>query len=202
MSIREQACRRTDDHGRRLYPAWLWDERLDTDPPETAQARTKRLGTAQAVCHTCPLRSECLTARRDIPSLPGGMWGGELFADGKPASIPIASTLQGCVICSGRIPPERDRKGAITCGPKHAREHRNDTKRAKYQAVRMAMGGPVRSEQDCEWCGKRFTPQWPVQRYHSDVCALAAKRETTKRIKRERRAQIRAERAGAEEVAA
>ena len=44
-----------------------------------SQAEVER---AKAVCHTCPVRQECLMAaveRRE----PWGVWGGEVFAHGK-----------------------------------------------------------------------------------------------------------------------
>ena len=68
-----------------------------------------RTWTAKTLCHTCPVRAECLAGALERRE-PWGVWGGEIFLQGVviPRKCPVAGP--------GRTPsPPRRRIRTTTC---------------------------------------------------------------------------------------
>ncbi len=81
--LAEEYAEREDDE----EPAVDWDEALCRDGASSMVAlffseQLDDIAQAKAICAACPIRVACLavaTARRE----PWGVWGGQLFANGK-----------------------------------------------------------------------------------------------------------------------
>jgi hypothetical protein len=131
------ACAGTD--------AYLWDDRLDQSPPETAQARDERHQRAIETCRGCPVRARCLQNRLTNPAFARdrGVFGGQVFDTTAGRKCPCGEPL-----------------------PEDASPQRRWCSQKCWKATRKA---PV-VERRCDHCGNQFTTNQDKQRFCNRTC--------------------------------